>query len=282
MMADGVMYNGADITRADGNKYLFLKSEDEIYTNVEPITITTANGEYTIKEFSNIYFAEDHIAYYEMEGMQKSEEQTDNNAEIKQEENSKSDNLKDSYLQYKEINPIDPDSKAKINGETITYKTLLERLDILQTEESNANNNKEENTLNETEEDDVKNTTNEENTIAEETTEQNNGNTNQNMTNTENNNNNDNNEDEWQEGMWEKPEVSCTDFETGVYSATTNLSVRDRANVISRGITFEIYLDGRLNRRVFATKVGNVEITNLQPSSEYEIKEYSTTQMKMK
>ena len=114
MMADGVMYNGADITRADGNKYLFLKSEDEIYTNVEPITITTANGEYTIKEFSNIYFAEDHIAYYEMEGMQKSEEQTDNNAEIKQEENSKSDNLKDSYLQYKEINPIDPDSKAKI------------------------------------------------------------------------------------------------------------------------------------------------------------------------
>ena len=82
MMADGVMYNGADITRADGNKYLFLKSEDEIYTNVEPITITTANGEYTIKEFSNIYFAEDHIAYYEMEGMQKSEEQTDNNAEI--------------------------------------------------------------------------------------------------------------------------------------------------------------------------------------------------------
>ena len=100
----------------------------------------------------------------------------------------------------------------------------------------------------------MKNTTNEENTIAEETTEQNNGNTNQNMTNTENNNNNDNNEDEWQEGMWEKPEVSCTDFETGVYSATTNLSVRDRANVISRGITFEIYLDGRLNRRVLQQK----------------------------
>ena len=272
MMADGVMYNGADITRADGNKYLFLKSEDEIYTNVEPITITTANGEYTIKEFSNIYFAEDHIAYYEMEGMQKSEEQTDNNAEIKQEENSKSDNLKDSYLQYKEINPIDPDSKAKINGETITYKTLLERLDILQTEESNANNNKEENTLNETEEDDVKNTTNEENTIAEETTEQNNGNTNQNMTNTENNNNNDNNEDEWQEGMWEKPEVSCTDFEGEVYTIRTNLSVRDRAGVITRGITFEIYLDGRLNRRVQASQAGTLEITNLQPSSEYEIR----------
>ena len=37
MMADGVMYNGADITRADGNKYIFLKSEDEICTNVGKI-----------------------------------------------------------------------------------------------------------------------------------------------------------------------------------------------------------------------------------------------------
>ena len=161
MMADGVMYNGADITRADGNKYLFLKSEDEIYTNVEPITITTSTGEYTIKEFSNIYFAEDHIAYYEMKGMEEENKQTENNEEknvtddrtnselnnneeSKQEENqenNKRDNLKDGYLAYKEIKPIDPDSKAKINGETITYKTLLERLEILQTEEANANNN---------------------------------------------------------------------------------------------------------------------------------------------
>ncbi len=290
MMADGVMYNGADITRADGNKYLFLKSEDEIYTNVEPITITTATGEYTIKEFSNIYFAEDHIAYYEMEGMQGKNEQNENNeenngtedrinsevnnnAESKQKENqgnNKNDNLKDSYLQYKEIKPIDPDSKTKINGETITYKTLLERLEILKTEDNNANINNEENATNETKEDDVKNTTNEENTTAEETIQQNNNiSNNQNIINPDNN---DNNEDEWQEGMWKKPEVNCTDFETGVYSATTNLSVRDRANVISRGITFEIYLDGRLNRRVFATKVGEVEISNLQPSSEYEIK----------
>ena len=275
MMADGVMYNGIDLTRADGNKYLFLKSEDEIYTNVEPITITTANGEYTIREFSNIYFAEDHIAYYEMEGMQEENEQTDKNEEknssINSQGNKQNDNLKDSYLQYKEINPIDPDSKAKINGETITYKTLLERLEILQTEESNTNNNNEENATNETKKDDVKNTTNEENTTVEETTGATNGSNNQNITNTENNNSN-KDEDEWQEGMWEKPEVSCTDFESDVYTISTNLSVRDRANVISRGITFELYLDGRLNRRVFATKVGKVEISNLQPSSEYEIK----------
>ena len=268
MMADGVMYNGADITRADGNKYLFLKSEDEIYTNVEPITITTSTGKYTIKEYSNIYFAEDHIAYYEMEGMQGKNEQNENN-----EENKQNNNLKDSYLEYKQIKPIDPDSKTKINGETITYKTLLERLEILQTEESNneSNNNKE-NATNETKEDDLKNTTNEENTIAEETTGQNsNISNNQNTTDTENNNS-DKDEDEWQEGMWEKPEVSCTDFESDVYTIRTNLSVRDRAGVITRGITFEIYLDGRLNRRVQASQAGTLEITNLQPSSEYEIR----------
>ncbi len=51
-----IMYNGNDLTRADGNQYIFLKSEDEIYTNVQAIKITTATNEYEIKEYSNIYF----------------------------------------------------------------------------------------------------------------------------------------------------------------------------------------------------------------------------------
>ena len=67
MMTDGVMYNGADLTRADGNKYIFLKSEDEIFTNVGAIKITTSSNKYEIKEFSNIYFTENSITYYEME-----------------------------------------------------------------------------------------------------------------------------------------------------------------------------------------------------------------------
>ena len=72
--------------------------------------------------------------------------------------------------------------------------------------------------------------------------------------------------------MWEKPTVSCTDFESGVYTIRTNLSVTDRAGVISRGVIFEIYLDGRLNRRALATQTGNIEITNLQPDTEFEIR----------
>ena len=72
--------------------------------------------------------------------------------------------------------------------------------------------------------------------------------------------------------MWEKPTVSCTDFESGVYTISTNLSVTDRAGAISRGVIFEIYLDGRLNRRALATQTGNIEITNLQPDTEFEIR----------
>ena len=39
MLTGGVMYNGGDLTRADGNQYLFIKSEDDIYTNVQKINI---------------------------------------------------------------------------------------------------------------------------------------------------------------------------------------------------------------------------------------------------
>ena len=233
MMTDGVMYNGADITRADGNKYIFLKSEDQIFTNVGKIKITTSSNEYEIKEFSNIYFTEDYIAYYEMQD---------------------DSDVQNWYMQYKRINDIDMDSKIEVNGETISYKTFLERLRIIQVEES-INNEENENII-------------EENTVKEEdntTHEENNSNKNKVETNKPD-------EQKWQEGQWEKPTVSCTDFEGEVYTIRTNLSVTDRAGVISRGVIFEIYLDGRLNRRVQATQTGLLEITGLQPSSEYEIR----------
>ena len=224
MLTGGVMYNGSDLTRADGNKYIFLKSEDEIYTNVQAIKIKTATNEYEIKEYSNIYFTENAITYYEMQ---------------------------DGYMQYKRISDIDNNSEIEVNGETLTYKTFLERLGIVQSEENINNSNEEENTINE-------------NTIENEEVEQENNNQN-NVINDETN------ENEWQEGMWAKPEVSCTDFESDVYTIRTNLRVTDRAGVITRGVIFEISLDGRLNRRVQATKTGELEITGLQPNTEYEI-----------
>ena len=225
MLTGGVMYNGGDLTRADGNQYIFLKSEDEIYTNVQAIKITTATNEYEINEYSNIYFTEEAITYYEMQ---------------------------DGYMEYKRIADIDNNSEIEVNGETLTYKTFLERLGIIQSDEQQENNNRDE----------------EVNEIVE-------NNIVDNETQTEENNNNNviNNEteEEWQEGMWAKPEVSCSDFEAGVYTIKTNLSVEDKAGVITRGVIFEISLDGRLNRRVQATKTGELEITGLQPDTEYEI-----------
>ena len=224
MLTGGVMYNGGDLTRADGNKYIFLKSEDEIYTNVDKIKVKTATNEYEIKEYSNIYFTEEAIAYYEMQ---------------------------DGYMEYKRIVDIDNNSEITINGETLTYKTFLEKLRVIQLDEQNINNNKDEE-VNEIEEN---------STIDNETS-----------TEEENNNNNNANEtEEWQEGMWAKPEVSCTDFEAEVYTIKTNLSVEDKAGVITRGVIFEISLDGRLNRRVQATQTGELEITGLQPDTTYEI-----------
>ena len=240
MMTDGVMYNGADITRADGNKYIFLKSEDEIYTNVEKINITTALNSYEIKEFSNIYFTEDYIAYYEMQ------DGTD---------------MQNWYMQYKRINDIDMDSKIEVNGEKLTYKEFLERLGIIQAKENNNN-------------EEVVNETDESNETAENTVNESNEEIKQEQNNESNTTTNETEptEQEWQEGMWEKPTVNCTDFESGVYTISTNLSVTDRAGVISRGVIFEIYLDGRLNRRALATQTGNIEITNLQPDTEFEIR----------
>ena len=223
MLTGGVMYNGGDLTRADGNQYIFLKSEDEIYTNVQAIKIKTATNEYEIKEYSNIYFKEESITYYEMQ---------------------------DGYMEYKRIVDIDNNSDIEVNGETLTYKTFLERLGLIQSEEQNVNSNDQVNEISE-------NTTIEENQIEE-----------------ENNNNaieNETTEEEWQEGMWAKPEVSCSEFEAGVYTIKTNLNVEDKAGVITRGVIFEISLDGRLNRRMQATKAGELEITGLQPDTTYEI-----------
>ncbi len=254
MLTGGVMYNGGDLTRADGNKYIFLKSEDEIYTNVQAIKIKTAINEYEIKEYSNIYFTEDAVTYYEMvnsNSANSSSNDNNNSNNEKLNENSKESINQNSYLQYKRIADIDNNSEIEVNGETLTYKVFLEKLGIIQSEEQGINNN--ENTLNETVENSIANN---ETQIEEE-----NSNAIENETI----------EPEWQEGMWAKPEVICTDFEADVYTIRTNLSVIDRAGVITRGVIFEISLDGRLNRRVQATQTGELEITGLQPDTTYEI-----------
>ena len=233
MLTGGIMYNGADLTRADGNEYIFLKSEDEIYTNIKEIKLKTVLNEYEIKQYSNIYFTEEAIIYYEMQ---------------------------DGYMEYKRIEDVDNNSEIEIAGEKQDYKTFLEKIGIKQTEESKVEQEK-----NEEDEGNKEEVVEKENVSNEEVIQNGEG---------ENNNttNNGQADDEWQEGEWIKPEVSCTNFEGDVYTIRSNLTVTDKAKVITKGIIFEIMLDGRLNRRVQATQTGEINITGLKPDTEYEIR----------
>lgn len=235
MLTGGIMYNGADLTRADGNEYIFLKSADEIYTNIKGIKIKTVLNEYEIKQYSNIYFTEEAIIYYEMQ---------------------------DGYMEYKRIEDVDNNSEIEIAGEKQDYKTFLEKIGIKQTEENSIEQGKnDEDEDKENKEDEVEN----ENTSNEEVIQNGEGENNNTTNNGQSNN-------EWQEGEWVKPEVSCTNFEGDVYTIRSNLTVTDRAKVITKGIIFEIMVDGRLNRRVQATQTGEINITGLKPDTEYEIK----------
>lgn len=235
MLTGGIMYNGADLTRADGNEYIFLKSADEIYTNIKGIKIKTVLNEYEIKQYSNIYFTEEAIIYYEMQ---------------------------DGYMEYKRIEDVDNNSEIEIAGEKQDYKTFLEKIGIKQTEENSIEQGKnDEDEDKENKEDEVEN----ENTSNEEVIQNGEGENNNTTNNGQSNN-------EWQEGEWVKPEVNCTNFEGDVYTIRSNLTVTDRAKVITKGIIFEIMVDGRLNRRVQATQTGEINITGLKPDTEYEIK----------
>ena len=235
LLTGGVMYNGDDLTRADGNEYLFLKTDEDIYTNAEKIEIETEYNTYEIEANSNIYFTEGSIRYYELKG---------------------------TYIEYHNIEDIDNESKIKIKGEEITYQEFLERLGKLDEEEETGqeeeiNNEIENNTV---EEEDAEN-------VNEESKDENDENEpdgNNEITDNDGNNNE-------SEPTWVKPEVSCTDFEGQVYSAKTELTIEDVTGEITRGIIFEVYREGRLNRRVQVTSGGVAEISGLNPDTEYEI-----------
>ena len=221
----GIMYNGSDLTRADGNEYLFLKNAEEIYTNVKEMTIKTTYNTYTIPINSNIHFTEEEIRYYE---------------------------LKDGYLEYKEIEDVDVNSEITINEEVMKYEEFLKRLQIIEEpEEENNTEDVEETETNETEKQET-----EETPPTEEP---------------ENEENTNPNTSEPVEGEWVKPTISCTDFEGEVYTAKTTLTINDPSGVTT-GIMFEIERDGKLYRRLQVTSGGRIEIGGLSPDTEFVVR----------
>lgn len=70
ILAEGQLYNAYDLSKADNNKYNFVKVESGIYTAIKDINIKTLQEEYTIPTNSIIYFTENYITYYELKGEQ--------------------------------------------------------------------------------------------------------------------------------------------------------------------------------------------------------------------
>lgn len=219
-ITDGIMFNGDDLTRADSNEYLFLKSKENIFTSTKEIEIKTSNNQYKIPTYSNIYFAEDRIAYYE---------------------------VSNGIMQYHNIGDIDANSTVTINNNTFTYNEFLIKMQIKQEEKQQEIKNEEEKTE-ETKIEDNK----EKNDNKEQEKEQ------DKETNTE--------------VKYQKPEVSVSGFDTKVYTTTTTLTINDPSGAITKPPLLEFRKQGKIFKRVQLSQTGTVQISGLEPNTEFDIK----------
>ena len=112
-LVEGKMYNSYDLTRADGNEYIFIETPEKTYITGKDIKIVTSKTEYEIPTYSILYFTENHITYYTIEGEK---------------------------LIYHNILEIDKTSQITIqkvteeNNIEISYEELLLKLGIMQEE----------------------------------------------------------------------------------------------------------------------------------------------------
>ena len=236
-IAEGKVYDGNNLERTDAKEYIFVKTSEGIYINLQEIKINTTANEYTIPVNSIIAFTENGIRYY---------------------------SVKNNVLVFNTINDVDNNSKVQIVENNYTYKELLTKLGILKDENAQSNDNNEQ--TNEEQE----NTTSTE--ITNNTSEGNDDNNNNN--NSENNNAEnsvDNNDTTTNPNAYVKPEVSCDDFTAEVYTATSTLHIKDPAARIIEAPTFEVYKDGKIYLRRIYTNSGALQITGLIPDTEFKI-----------
>ena len=155
--------------------------------------------------------------------------------------------IKKDTLRYKEIKDIDTQSKIKIGEKEVSYEELLTALKLNQTENQIP--------------------TKEEEIIEEDTSEE-----------------NDKKQEEIQKeeaiveepevaepGAYIKPEVICTNFKANVYTASTELTIKDPSNKILEPVTFIFRKDGRIYLRKTYTTSGSIEVKGLSPNTSYEI-----------
>ena len=252
-ITDGKVYNGNSLERADSKEYIFAKTEEGIYINLKEIKIETTANEYILPVNSLVVLEENAIRYY-----------------------SVSNNI----LVFNEINDVDYNSQLiikKVESDTLdtnaqntdntnkvdnqyNYEELLTRLgikgkeaEIITNEEiqkEDLTNNKEEN-----KEKEEKPTTQENETVS----------NNQEEQQTESN------EQTNQNAEYIKPEVTVEDFKAEVYTAKSNLNIKDPKSRIVEAPTFEIYKEGKIYLRRTYTNSGEITIIGLEADTEYEI-----------
>lgn len=239
-LVSGVLYNMKDLERADYHNYIFIKNSDWIYINTYEMNIKTDTKEYKIPMNSIVYFNEDYISYYTMEG---------------------------ELFIYNCIPDVDITSDIKIGElQELKYEQLLQKLNII---EVSKNEQQEEIIykqepeqkpiigdikieLPEIKEEEEKK---EEEKPKEEPKEE------------------ENTEDKVEEPeyVYIKPEVSCTEFTTNVYTTRTLLKIFDPGGNIKSPISFTIKRKGDVYLRKAFLSSGNFVIGGLLPNEKYSI-----------
>ncbi len=261
-ITDGKVYNGNSLERADSKEYIFTKTEEGIYINLKEIKIGTTANEYVLPVNSLVVFEKDVIRYYSVKNnilVFNEIRDIDYNSQIiiknidKVDQNAQKVDNEYNYEELLTRLGIIDQNAQKVDNE-YNYEELLTRLGIIENakdtvekeeiiEEDTSDDKKENNTENETaqkdqeEQEQAKQPENNEQTNAE----------------------------------YIKPEVTVEDFKAEVYTAKSNLNIKDPKAKIIEAPTFEIYKDGKIYlRRVFKSQ-GEIQITGLVPETEYEI-----------
>lgn len=73
------------------------------------------------------------------------------------------------------------------------------------------------------------------------------------------------------------PKVTVTDFSTGVYNLTANVTIEDPDGLIIKGVRLVLYKDGKVYMRKLAKESGTVTVSPLEPDTEYRVEYYYET-----
>ena len=250
-ITNGKVYNGNNLERTDGKEYIFAKTREEIYINLKEIKISTTANEYVLPVNSLIVFEEDVIRYYSVQNnilVFNEIKDVDYNSHVIIK------NVEGDVVDTNAQNIQNEQNKENTNkvDKEYNYEELLTRLEIIENakndvekeeiiEEDTSDDKKENNTESETEpnapQEQAKQPENNEQTNAE----------------------------------YIKPEVTVEDFKAEVYTAKSNLHIKDPAVRIVEAPTFEIYKKGKIYLRRTYTNSGDIIVAGLEPKTEYEI-----------